>query len=150
MISPVSSSITYNRGYISGGSDRPSVAGASTLTASKADSTEKLNNSKCQTCQSRTYQDVSDDPGVSFQTPTNVSPEASASAVSGHEGEHVSRERSKASNEGREVVSQTVTMSGGICQECGKAYVAGGETRTVTRKAKDSNPDLGKLLDTYQ
>jgi len=168
MISPVSGSSTNEYGYLSVRNNRSSDSEAnaqalakvdsainsvktdSAQSSTKAESTQKLNNSKCETCQSRKYQDVSNDPGVSFQTPTHVSPEASAAAVSGHEGEHVFREKAKASSEGREVVSQTVTLSGGMCPECGKSYVAGGETRTVTRQAKDPNPDLGKLLDTYQ
>jgi len=159
MISPVSGSATNEYGYLSVRINRStdseanaqnSVKTDSTQNSAKAESAQRLTNSKCKTCEARKYQDVSDDPGVSFKTPTTVSPEASASAVSGHEGEHVSREQSKAANEGREVVAQTVVMSGGICPECGKAYVSGGETRTVTRQAKDPNPDLGKLLDTYK
>ena len=47
------------------------------------------------------YQDGSDDPGVSFKTPTNIAPEQAASAVRGHENEHVVREQAKARQEGR-------------------------------------------------
>ena len=63
----------------------------------------------CQTCKKRKYQDGSDDPGVSFKTPTNVAPELAASAVRGHEQEHVVREQAEARREGREVVSQSVS-----------------------------------------
>lgn len=87
---------------------------------------------ECETCEKRKYQDGSDDPGVSFKTPTNVSPEMAASAVRGHEQEHVAREQAKAQREDRRVVSQTVTYHTEICPECGKVYVAGGTTRTVT------------------
>ena len=52
--------------------------------------------------------------------------------------EHVYREQAKADREGREVVSQSVTMHTGICPECGKSYVSGGTTRTVTRAETDS------------
>lgn len=93
---------------------------------------------KCQTCEKRKYQDESDDMGVSFQTPTNISPEQAAAAVRGHENEHVVREQAKARMEDRKVVSQSVTLHTDICPECGKAYISGGTTRTVT--AADSKP----------
>lgn len=93
---------------------------------------------KCETCEKRKYQDGSDDPGVSFKAPTNVKPEQAASAVRGHEMEHVVREQAKAKREGREVVSQSVTIHTGICPECGKAYVSGGTTQTVTKAAADN------------
>ena len=88
---------------------------------------------ECQTCKERKYQDGSDDPGVSFKTPTSVAPEQAASAVRGHENEHVVREQAKAQREDRKVVSQSVTYHTSICPECGKVYVSGGTTRTVTK-----------------
>ena len=97
---------------------------------------------KCQTCEKRKYQDESDDMGVSFQTPTNISPEQAAAAVRGHENEHVVREQAKARMEDRKVVSQSVTLHTDICPECGKAYISGGTTRTVT--AADSKPSQGE------
>lgn len=87
---------------------------------------------KCETCEKRKYQDGSDDMGVSFQTPTRVAPEQAASAVRGHENEHVVREQAKAKREDRRVVSQSVTLHTDICPECGKTYISGGTTRTVT------------------
>lgn len=87
---------------------------------------------KCQTCEKRKYQDGSDDMGVSFQTPTRVDPQQAASAVRGHEQEHVVREQAKARREDRHVVSQSVTIHTDICPECGKVYISGGTTRTVT------------------
>ena len=51
---------------------------------------------ECKTCASRTYQDKSDDPSVSFQSPTHISPQASGTAVMAHEQEHVINEKSKA------------------------------------------------------
>ena len=98
---------------------------------------EAAEEGECQTCEKRKYQDGSDDMGVSFKTPTNVKPEQAASAVRGHEMEHVVREQAKAKREGREVVSQSVTMHTGICPECGKTYVSGGTTHTVTRAAPE-------------
>ncbi|MGO5094758.1 hypothetical protein ACTQ34_02860 [Agathobaculum sp. LCP25S3_E8] len=97
---------------------------------------EVMEESECQTCKERKYQDGSDDPGVSYKTPTNIAPEAAASAVRSHEQEHVSREQSKAQQEGREVVSQSVTIHTAICPECGRVYVSGGTTRTTTRQEK--------------
>ena len=99
---------------------------------------EALKEGECETCEKRKYQDGSDDPGVSFKTPTNIKPEQAASAVRGHEMEHVVREQAKAGREGRKVVSQSVTMHTEICPECGKAYVSGGTTRTVTKADTDN------------
>jgi len=95
---------------------------------------------ECQTCRNRKYKDGSDDPGVSFKTATRVSPERAAYAVRSHEMEHVTRERAKAEREDREVVSQTVTYRTGICPECGRTYVAGGTTRTVTKGRASQMP----------
>ncbi|GFI43130.1 hypothetical protein IMSAGC018_00796 [Lachnospiraceae bacterium] len=91
---------------------------------------------ECQTCKERKYQDGSDDAGVSYKTPTRISPEQAATAVRGHEMEHVVRERAAAAREDRRVISQSVTMHTAICPECGTAYVSGGTTRTTTA----SNP----------
>lgn len=87
---------------------------------------------ECKTCEERKYQDGSDDMGVSFKTPTRVAPRMAASAVRGHEMEHVGREQAKAQRENRRVISQSVTYRTAICPECGKVYVAGGTTRTTT------------------
>ena len=96
-----------------------------------AESTSGLQ--ECQTCRNRRYVDRSSDPTVSFQSPTNISPSAAEGAVRAHEQEHVSNEQQKAEQSGRKVVSQTVTIHYGICPECGRSYVAGGTTTTVTR-----------------
>ena len=92
---------------------------------------------ECQTCKERKYQDGSDDAGVSFKTPTQIDPDQAASAVRGHEMEHVYREQAKAQREDRKVVSQSVTYHTAICPECGRAYVSGGTTRTVTAAKKE-------------
>lgn len=97
-----------------------------------------LDEGKCETCEKRKYQDGSDDMGVSFQTPTNIAPEQVAAAVRGHENEHVVRERAKADREDRRVVSQSVTLHTDICPECGKVYISGGTTRTVTAAEKEN------------
>lgn len=95
---------------------------------------------KCQTCEKRKYQDESDDMGVSFQSPTKIAPEQVAAAVRGHENEHVVREQAKAQQEGRRVVSQSVTLHTDICPECGKVYISGGTTRTVTAASNQPEP----------
>lgn len=88
---------------------------------------------ECETCKKRRYQDDSNDSGVSFQTPTRLDPAAAGARVRGHEMEHVRREKAKADEDGRRIVSQTVQIKTDICEECGKIYVAGGLTRTVSR-----------------
>ena len=95
---------------------------------------------ECQTCKNRKYVDVSNDSSVSFQSPTNVRPEAAAAAVSAHEGEHVRNEQAKAQQEGRKVVSQSVMIHTSVCPECGRVYVSGGETKTVTASGEKQNP----------
>lgn len=98
---------------------------------------------ECQTCRNRKYVDRSNDATVSFQSPTRVAPGGAETAVRAHEQEHVSNEQQKAEEEGRKVVSQTVSIQYGICTECGRSYVAGGTTTTVTRA--ESQP--GAFLD---
>lgn len=99
---------------------------------------EVMEESECQTCKERKYQDGSDDPGVSFKTAQHIAPEMAAAEVRGHEMEHVVREQASAAREGRKVVSQSVTYHTDICPECGKAYVSGGTTRTTTAAVNDA------------
>jgi hypothetical protein len=89
--------------------------------------------SECQTCKNRKYKDGSDDPTVSFQSATKLSPEIADTMVRAHEQEHVAHEQVKAKEEGRRVVSQQVAIHYAICPECGRSYVAGGTTTTVTK-----------------
>ena len=103
---------------------------------------EVMEEEKCETCEKRKYQDGSDDPGVSFKMPTTISADQAESAVRGHEMEHVVRERAKAEREGRKVVNQSVTIHTGICPECGRVYVSGGTTRTVTMNDSDPSQEL--------
>ena len=111
-----------------------SIAGDSTSGVAGVEAPEK-----CQTCESRRYVDVSNDSSVSFQTPTRLNPTEAMSAVAAHEMEHVRNEQAKAASEDRRVVSQSVTIHTSICPECGRVYVSGGETRTVT--VSDSNEE---------
>ena len=125
----------------------PNVKNTQNLPNSKliaeADRKRRFDSFECQTCKNRRYQDGSDDSGVSFQTPTRVDPKAAGAAVRGHEQEHVSRNRSKAEREGKEIVSQSVTIHTGICPECGKVYISGGTTRTTTKNASDNKYNVG-------
>ena len=88
---------------------------------------------ECQTCQRRKYKDVSDDSTVSFQTPTKLTPGAAESQVRAHEQQHVTHEQARADKQGRKVVAQSVAIHYAVCPECGKSYVSGGTTTTVTK-----------------
>jgi len=99
---------------------------------------KRIGKIECQTCKERTYQDASNDPGVSFKAPGHISPESAGAVVMAHEQEHVGNEQANAKSEGRKIVSQSVRVFNSICPECGKVYVSGGETRTTT--ASDSKP----------
>lgn len=107
------------------------------------DKKRRFDSFECQTCKDRRYQDGSDDMGVSFQTPTKIDPKAAAARVKSHEMEHVSRNQAKAEREGKEIVSQSVTLSTAICPECGRLYISGGLTRTVTKGAADNRFNVG-------
>lgn len=106
----------------------------------------------CQTWSKRRYQDGSNDMGVSFKSPTHIAPGNAAAAVAAHENEHVVRAKAKASEENREVISQSVQIYTAVCPECGKAYVSGGKTRTVTAskpETANNQNTTGNNLDMY-
>lgn len=107
---------------------RPRAAAAQGASGARAVGAEQ-----CRTCANRRYVDQSGDLGVSFKSPTHVPAPAAAAAVAGHEQEHASRNRAAANTEAREVVSQNVQVYTDRCPECGRIYVAGGKTTTVTR-----------------
>ncbi len=88
---------------------------------------------QCEKCRSRRYQDGSNDSRVSFQMPTVMDPVKAKSRVMSHEMEHVRSEQHKAKQENKVVVSQSVRIMNDRCEECGRSYVKGGFTRTVTR-----------------
>lgn len=100
----------------------------------EADKKRRFDSYECKTCENRKYQDGSDDSGVSFQTPTRIDPKSAAAQVRGHEQEHVVRNQAKAERDGDEIVSQSVTLHTGICEECGKVYISGGTTRTTIKR----------------
>jgi hypothetical protein len=63
----------------------------------------------------------------------------------------------KAMQEGRKVLFQSVQIHTSICPECGRVYVSGGKTTTVTAdQPKQKNPqnsglkpEPGQFLDTF-
>lgn len=103
----------------------------------------------CETCKGRKYVDGSDDAGVSYQTPTNISPAASMSKVYSHEQEHKSRENSQAIRENKEVVSNTISVTNSRCPECGRSYVSGGVTNTITRTDTKKQDEQKYFSDKY-
>lgn len=92
---------------------------------------------ECQTCKRRRYQDGSNDPGVSFKFPQHLSPESAGAAVLAHEQEHVNHNRAEAFRQNKEIVYQMVAIHTDICPECGRVYVSGGTTTSVTRDDVD-------------
>lgn len=94
---------------------------------------------ECETCKNRKYVDGSDEM-VSFKSPAHVAPQASGAAVRGHEQEHVNNAYSKASTGNGKVIQASVSLKTAICPECGRSYVAGGETRTQIKYYNEDNP----------
>ena len=113
------------------------VEGALSVNGKSVDKTET--NQQCQTCANRKYQDGSNE-NVSFKAPTNIAPEAAASAVRGHEQEHVANAYDKAARDNGKVISATVQIHTACCPECGKTYVSGGTTRTSIKYTNEENP----------
>jgi hypothetical protein len=105
---------------------------------------KRLGIKECLTCKNRKYQDRSNDAGVSFKSPTHLSPEQALSVVAGHEQEHLTNERVDADLNGREVVYQNVQIQTSICPECGRVYVSGGKATTATREATPREADAGQ------
>lgn len=120
--------------------DNKPVAKANEFSDPEVRASKRTGRIECQTCKNRTYQDGSNDPGVSFKTPGHIDPSSAASVVMAHEQEHVKNETAKASSENRKVVSQSVTLQTSVCAECGRNYVSGGETRTVTKSEASKEP----------
>jgi hypothetical protein len=105
---------------------------------------KRMGKIRCETCDSRTYVDKSDDGGVSFQSPTKLSPAQAASAVAAHENEHVVRNAAKAEQKGMTAYS-TVRIFTSVCSECNISYVSGGETRTMKKKKAELQDFAEKL-----
>lgn len=105
-------------------------------TDNTVNSSRKVQPVECQTCKNRKYQDGSDEM-VSFKTPGRIKPEESYGKVMAHEQEHVANAIAEGNEENKELVSATVSLKTAICPECGRAYIAGGTTRTVMKTYGD-------------
>lgn len=110
-----------------------------------ADIKRRFDSFECQTCKNRRYKDDSDDSGVSFQSATHIDPSAAYSAVRSHENEHVARNKTQAEQHGQKIAFQTVTIHRAICPECGRSYVSGGVTHTVTKADNSARYTVGDL-----
>lgn len=113
---------------------------------------------ECETCKNRTYQDGSNESDVSFKSPGHISPGASASTVMAHEQQHVANAYEKEAKGEGKVVSASVQLKTAVCPECGRSYVAGGQTNTMIKytesnpygkaaKAQDAAKLIGKNID---
>ncbi|MBR3621759.1 MAG: hypothetical protein IKN43_00210 [Selenomonadaceae bacterium] len=100
---------------------------------------EKSTPGKCHTCESRMYQDGSNEM-VSFKAAGHIDPDNAASVVMSHEQEHVSNAYQKAELDGGEVVQANVRLNTAICPECGRSYISGGVTSTQIRYTNEDNP----------
>lgn len=80
----------------------------------------------------RVYQDVSSDPGVSFQQPTELTAGQAEVMVRFHERQHLRRDTQKAEAEGRKVVYAYTAISYGTDPATGKRYIKGGKTVVQT------------------
>lgn len=141
----------YNSGMYNGGT---AGAGASSGASADGESSGVIKNpgesthvspgrksspAECETCKERKYKDGSDEM-VSYKTPQHISPNAAASAVRGHEQEHVSNAYTDAAQNNGKVVSANVSIKTSICPECGRSYVSGGETTTQIKYYNEDNP----------
>ena len=115
--------------------------------ANAPEGTQKLSEAMelegCQTCKNRKYVDGSSDPSVSYQSPQHIDPRQAGTKVMAHEREHVNNEQTRAEREERRVISQFVSLSTAICPECGKLYISGGVTRTVTASDRKAASETG-------
>lgn len=108
---------------------------------SEGTAVQEVGKTECQTCKERKYIDGSNDNSVSFQTPTHIDPSSSAAAVMGHEQEHVSNAVNEGNEDGKQLVSVSVSLQTSICPECGRIYVSGGTTKsTIATNYNESNP----------
>ena len=94
---------------------------------------------ECETCKNRKYQDGSDEM-VSFKSAQHIAPQAAAARVRGHEAEHVSNAYKDAAMNNGKVLQASVSIKTAVCPECGRTYVAGGETCTMIKYTNEENP----------
>ncbi len=138
--SPVSA-VSGVSGYVPGVSptEKPEKPILNPGESTKVIGAHKSSPAQCETCKERKYQDGSDEM-VSFKSASHISPEAAPSAVRAHEGEHVSNAYKKAAEDGGKVLQASVRLKMGICPECGRSFVSGGETNTKIEYPNENNP----------
>lgn len=126
---------------MSRGTSGMSAAGCADAGLSNAEirNLKKTGAIECETCKNRRYQDGSDEADVSFKSPGHISPGNSAARVMSHEQEHVANAYEKAEKKNGRVVAANVKLQTAVCPECGRSYVAGGQTSTMI-KYNESNP----------
>ena len=107
--------------------------------STKANPGKRVSPAECETCKNRKYQDGSDEM-VSFKSAQHISPQAAASRVRGHEAEHVSNAYKDAAMNNGKVLQASVSIRTAVCPECGRTYVAGGETCTKIAYSNEENP----------
>ena len=130
-------------------SETGEVKGDGTTQKGIDDPIAKLTGRKeCETCKNRKYVDGSDE-NVSFKSAAKIAPGAVESRVRGHEQEHVANAYDKAEQEGGKVLRASVSIKYAICPECGRQYVAGGETRTAIKTPKDAQNPYNKNAASY-
>ena len=130
-------SSSYLYGYGISDSDTKNVTGKENGIGSVDENGKQK---ECQTCKNRKYVDGSDEANVSFKSAAHVSPQAASSAVRAHEGQHVSNAYNKAQQNNGKVINASVSIQTAICPECGRTYVAGGETNTKIKYYNEENP----------
>lgn len=94
------------------------------------------------------FQDVSNDPGVSFTYATPLTNAQTFFAVRAHEAQHVGRRISEAILNG-DSVNVYVSYRVKYDPNTGDPYLAGGVTRSVTRHKPKVEYKCGTMIDTY-
>ena len=122
-----------------GGADETPKAILNPGESTKANPGKKVSPAECETCKNRKYQDGSDEM-VSFKTAQHISPAAAGARVRGHEAEHVSNAYKDAAQNNGKVLQASVSIKTAVCPECGRTYVAGGETSTKIAYSNEKNP----------
>ncbi len=107
--------------------------------ATEAKPGRRVSPAECETCKNRKYQDGSDEM-VSFKSAQHIAPQAAAARVRGHEAEHVSNAYKDAAMNNGKVLQASVSIKTAVCPECGRTYVAGGETCTMIKYTNEENP----------
>ena len=113
-------------------------------TSNDVESSAKVKPVECQTCKNRKYVDGSNEADVSFKAPGHIDPAQSYSRVMSHEQEHMANARQKTAGSNARLVSASVSLKMGVCPECGRTYVAGGQTNTTIAYSKSNPYDRGR------